>query len=85
MPRETPRIGDSRPNTPLISMVTVGMVATLGGSVWAAFAFNALSSLQAPPIQTFAVFNIGLGVACLGMSLLIIAWIIAAARWPTRY
>ena len=85
MPKEAPGAGSPRPNTPLIAMVMVGIVATLGGLVWAVIAFDQLNRNSAAAVQVLAALPIAVGVVSAGLSLLLIAWIIAAARWPSHY
>ena len=74
--------GEPRPNTPLIAMVMVGAVATVGGAV---VAVVAATRLQTALFQAAALLNVGIVAAGFGVILLTAAWIIAAAKWPSRY
>lgn len=73
-----------RPNPYLRSMFVVGLVLTTLGVVWALIGYSAVdhaSGLSDAWLRGNADIAIGAGLASFGVLLLLISWIIAAARF----
>jgi len=75
-------------NYPWVSMLIVGGVLAVGGFIWAIVgnvAARDIDILTRPEAWATAQQDLyfGYGLASFGILLLVVAWAVAAIRWPT--